>query len=394
MSSLVPNAGPQPDCPHRPPCPGCPRYGEVGLPPSARELLAGLATRAGLAMPDLETGPGFGWRHRARLAVRGRARSPKIGLFEAGSHRIVDTPRCVVHHPLINVVAGALRESIRATGTPPYHEASRTGLLRYVQIVVERPSQSAQVVLVGHDDTPESLAPLAHHLQSALGPRLHSLWWNGHPSPHNVILGPHWAHLAGPGSVRERVADVDVFHPPGAFGQANLPLAAELVTRTITRLADARRVADVYAGCGAFGLPLLARGSRVEFFERSAHSIQGLREGLDALDEDVRARGRIHAGDVGTSRASRSSIADCDAVLLDPPRKGVDRELIEHLAVNPPERLVYVSCGLPALVRETAILLDAGRLALTRLEAWALFPHSDHVETVAWFERRGPFRSG
>ncbi len=319
--------------------------------------------------------------------MRGRVQSPKIGLFEAGSHRIADTPRCPVHHPLVNEVAAALRGAIRATGTAPYHEASQRGLIRYVQIVVERSSQTAQVVLVAHDETPDSLEPLCRQLQAALGTKLHSLWWNGNPSPHNAILGPHWAHLCGPASVRERIGGVDVFHPPGAFGQANLPLAAQLVERTIARLADARRIADVYAGCGAFGLPLLAQGPEVHFFERSPDSIRGLREGLASLDDSCRRRSRVYEADLAAGPDLHAAIGTCDAVVLDPPRKGVDARLIEQLAEHPPERLVYVSCGLPALVRESAVLLAGGRLRLVELEAWELFPYSSHIETVAVFER-------
>lgn len=388
MSSFVSTAGLLPDCPHRPPCPGCPRYGEAGLPSDARAQLERLARASGLPLPELVQGPDFGWRHRARLAVRGRVNSPKIGLFESGSHRIADTPRCPVHHPLVNQVAAALREAIRATGTPPYHEASQSGLVRYLQVVVERSSQTAQVVVVAHDASPGSLDPLCRSLQTRLGAKLHSLWWNGNPSPHNAILGPHWAHVSGPRSVRERIGGVDVFHPPGAFGQANLPLAGQLVERTLASLAGARRIADVYAGCGAFGLPLLAQGRDVHFFERSPDSIAGLREGLAALADETRLRGRIHEGDVAADPDLLAVIDACDAVVLDPPRKGVDAKLIERLALHPPERLVYVSCGLPALVRESAVLLGAGRLRLSRLEAWALFPHSDHIETVACFDRR------
>ncbi len=84
--------------------------------------------------------------------VRGRARSPKIGIFQAGTHDVVDIPRCRVHHPLVNDVGAALREAIRATGTRPYTERTHTGALRAVQIVVERASRTAQLVLVGNAD--------------------------------------------------------------------------------------------------------------------------------------------------------------------------------------------------------------------------------------------------
>jgi 23S rRNA (uracil1939-C5)-methyltransferase len=377
-----------PACPHRPPCPGCPRFDAVGWPPRARERLGALADRAGLPAPALHAGPPLGWRHRARLAVRGRARSPKIGLFQAGSHRIVDTPRCPIHHPLVNRIAADLRAAVRATATEPYRESGHRGLLRYVQIVVERRSGRAQVVLVCNDDTPDTAKALAERLRAETGDALHSLWWNGNPSPHNVILGPHWTRLAGPEAVCESIAGVDVFYPPDAFGQANLPLADRLVEDVVARAAGSARVVDLYAGAGAFGLPLLARGARVHFAERAAGGLRGLELGIAARPPDERARARVHAGDAAAGDALARAIDAADAVILDPPRRGADDALIERLAAHPPERIVYVSCGWPAFVAQAERLLDGGRLALTRLDAWALLPQTEHVETVACFERR------
>ena len=83
--------------------------------------------------------------------VRGRAASPKIGIFQAGSHKIADIPRCHVHHPIINRVAALAKEAIRATGIEPYAEAPHRGCIRALQVVVERSSQRAQVVVVTND---------------------------------------------------------------------------------------------------------------------------------------------------------------------------------------------------------------------------------------------------
>jgi tRNA/tmRNA/rRNA uracil-C5-methylase (TrmA/RlmC/RlmD family) len=72
-------------------------------------VLDAIARDAGLPPPAVIEGEAFGYRHRARQKVRGRARSPKIGSFAAGTHDVVDIPRCRVHHPLINEVANAVR---------------------------------------------------------------------------------------------------------------------------------------------------------------------------------------------------------------------------------------------------------------------------------------------
>jgi 23S rRNA (uracil1939-C5)-methyltransferase len=327
------------------------------------------------------------WRQRARLAVRGRAHSPKIGLFAPGTHDVVDIPRCGIHHPLINRVAGALKQALRDTQTSPYRERHHAGLVRYLQVVVERPSQRAQVVVVCNSREPESFAPVAERLQSLLGDSLHSLFWNGQPERSNTILGPHWRRLLGEEAVCEEIAGAHIVFPPGAFGQANLDLCDQLVAQIGTWLADSREVADIYSGCGALGLPRLAAGARVHFNERGEDSLRGLRASLALRSPEEQGRARVHAGDADDLRDLARALGDCDAVILDPPRRGIGPGLLGRLSEEPPERLVYVSCGLPAFLKQARTLIEGGRLRMTQLEVFALFPHTEHVETLALFER-------
>jgi tRNA/tmRNA/rRNA uracil-C5-methylase (TrmA/RlmC/RlmD family) len=370
-------------CPHRPPCPGCPRWGEAGLAPEALRALAALAAEHGIAPPRVVEGPLLGWRHRARLMVRGRAASPKVGLFQAGTHRIADVPRCSVHHPRVNEVAAALRRALRATGTPPYADAPHRGRLRAVQVVVERASGTAQVVLVANDADPASLAPLCDALRAELGSALHSLWWNGNPERTNVILGPLWRHVCGPDMVEERLGGARVFFPPGAFGQANLPLADRLAGEVAAAVPDGVSLVEFHAGCGAFGLAALPRAARAVLNERAPAALAGLARGLSVLPGGLRGRAALVPGEAG---AHAALVAGADAVIVDPPRKGLEPALLAALCATPPARLVAVSCALPAFLREARALAAAG-LRLRALSAWALFPMTAHVETCAVFER-------
>jgi tRNA/tmRNA/rRNA uracil-C5-methylase (TrmA/RlmC/RlmD family) len=74
-------------------------------------------------------------------------------------------------------------------------------------------------------------------------------------------------------------------------------------------------------------------------------------------------------------------------VIADPPRKGLDPELTQFLSEHPPERFVYVSCGLESFLSDTARLLERRTLSLRALTAFNLMPFTEHVETVARFER-------
>lgn len=371
-------------CPHRPPCPGCPRYGEAGLAPAALETLAELARASGLPPPVVEEGAAEGFRLRARLMLRGRAGAPKLGLFEAGSHRVVDVPQCRVHHPRLNQVAAAVKRTLRAQRTPPYADRPHAGLVRAIQIVIERTSGRAQLVVVANESEP---GPASRLLLDALAESeadaLQGLFWNGNPTRGNVILGPGMRLWRGAETTRERIGGADVFFPPAAFGQSQLDLADRLVAHVHALVPAGARVLELHAGCGAIGLGLAARGHAVACNERSAAALDGLARGIAALPEAARARVETLPGEAGLYAAR---LRDCDLVITDPPRKGLEPALLAALVATPPPRLVAVSCGLAAFVREARTLRDAG-LRITSLRAFALAPYTEHAETVALFER-------
>jgi 23S rRNA (uracil1939-C5)-methyltransferase len=368
-------------CPHRPPCPGCPRLGAADIDVDARVQLEALARAASIELRVVR-GNDVGFRHRARLAIRGRVGTPKIGIFEAGSHRVVDIPRCLVHHPLVNAVVRDLRRALVETRSSLYSDQAHMGLVRYAQIVVERSSQTAQVVLVTNSDTAAPAEALLRALVEITGPRLHSLFWNGNPARHNAILGPHWRHIAGPDTVVENIGGASVHYPPGAFGQSNLDVADGIVELVRSWVPDHARVAELYAGTGAIGLGLVSRAARVVFNEVSSDSLMGLAEGVKALDPELAARTLIVPGPASASVLD----ADVDTVIVDPPRKGLDANLLGTLVDVPPSRLLYVACGLPSFLRDAETLMR-GSFRLAELASFDLFPHTEHVEVAARFVR-------
>jgi len=371
-------------CPHRPPCPGCPRYGEPGIAPSARATLAAFAARAGLPPPAVIDASGFASRHRARLMVRGRTRTPKIGLFQEGSHRIADIPQCRIHHPLINRVAAAVRSAARDADLEPYADRPHCGALRAIQVVIERRSQRAQLVLVENAAQPGRVAGLAEPLQRALGGALHSLWWNGNPERGNAILGPAWRQLAGPEVILEEVGGCEIAFPPGAFGQSHPALADRIALSAQRCVPDGARAVEFHAGCGPLGMGLLRRVKSLVFNERSEAALDGLARGIALRPDAESARAAVRAG---AAAEHTDLLAAADAVLVDPPRSGLEAELLEALCTTPPAHLIWVSCGLDGFLVQARALLERTPLRLRALEAYALFPFTEHVETLAHFYR-------
>ena len=346
------------------------------------DLLRGLAARHEAGLDAVVQGAPAGFRVRARLAVRGRVSSPKIGIFQQGSHRIVDIPSCVIHHPRINETVRVLKDVLRECNVAPYVDAAHRGVLRYVQIVVERSSGNVQVVLVSNSESAQCVHGLADGLTGRLGRRLHSLWWNGNAERTNVIFGPHWQCLSGPEALCETIGGVSVFFPPGAFGQSNLDLADAIVAAVHGVVPDGAVVAEAYAGCGSFGLGLLSGVCQVRFNEQNPHGLRGLELGLSARPPGEREKAHVLAGDASSCTAMFDG---ADVAIVDPPRTGLDAATLAALAAARPHRLVYVSCDPASLCRDAAVLA-AANVRLRRLTPYALFPYTEHVETLAVFD--------
>jgi 23S rRNA (uracil1939-C5)-methyltransferase len=370
-------------CPHRPPCPACPRFGSPGIDPAARNALRTLAEHHGLSGVGEIEGAAAGFRSRARLAIRGRLNTPKLGVFESGTHRVVHIPNCLVHHPLINRVASVVRRALVESKTSSYSESAHLGVARYLQVVVERSSQSAQVVLVANSPAPEPLQDCFELIRARLGSDLHSLWFNANQGTGNVILGPEFRVMHGAECVVEHFGAAAIHYPPGAFGQSNLEIAGRIIAHLRERIPRGARVAEFYAGVGAIGLSLLPEVGELQLNEVSPHSLHGLELGLAALPAQERAKVRVIAGSAG---AAAAAAAGAEVVIADPPRKGLDEELTAYLVRHPPARFLYVSCGLDSLLRDTAALTATRTLRLTALTAFNLLPFTGHVETVACFD--------
>ena len=339
---------------------------------------------AGIADPRVHRMSGLGHRHRARLAVRGNARNPKIGLFQADSHRIVHIPHCAVHHPLINEACFEIREAIRETGISPYADRPHRGALRYLQLVVERASDRVQVVLVGCGSSPDVLGDLPGAVERRLGDRLQGLFFNAQPERSNAIFGPTMTLLAGEPALCESIRGIDVYFPPGAFGQNHLPLFERAVDRIVDLVPADSTVAEYYCGVGSIGLALLGGAKAVHFNERSPDGLLGLERGLEARPEEERARATTFPGAAGDRL---DALDGADLVLVDPPRRGLDEALRVALADAPPARLVYLACGLDSLISDLAALQRDGGLAVSGLEVFDFFPFTQHVETLVWLDR-------
>lgn len=172
----------------------------------------------------------------------------------------------------------------------------------------------------------------------------------------------------------------------GGFWQVHREAPAALTGAVLGALGDVdgARVLDLYSGAGLFTLPLadaVGDAGSVVAVEGDARAVRDARRNLHD-----RPQVELHGGDVAGALASGVAGAGVDAVVLDPPRVGAGRDVVQAVAGLAPRRVVYVACDPAALARDVAYLAEEG-YALADVTGYDLFPMTHHVEAVAVLER-------
>jgi tRNA/tmRNA/rRNA uracil-C5-methylase (TrmA/RlmC/RlmD family) len=343
----------------RPPCPMA-RPGGCGgcdfqhvAPPAQRRMLAGVVAEqlqrlAGLDVavevePVAGDDDGLGWRTRVRFATDDQGR---LGLRRHRSHDVLPLQDCPIAHPDLPPV---LRH--RWPGSASVEAVVSGGGQRLV--VVEPDRRTAR--------SPAPPGAEADGVVTTTGRRLRG---------RSSVTEPA-------GGRRYRVSG-------GGFWQVH-PGAADALTGAALRMLAPRpgeTALDLYAGVGLFAGALAARVGRdgsVLAVEGQARAVRDARRNLHDLPQVRLLPGPVH-------RALRDLTADpgtgVDLVLLDPPRTGARREVVEQVAALRPRALCYVACDPAALARDVATFGQHG-YALARLRAFDIFPMTHHVECVA-----------
>lgn len=168
---------------------------------------------------------------------------------------------------------------------------------------------------------------------------------------------------------------------PRSFWQSHRS-APELLLDAVVGFADVKagdHVVDLFSGVGLFAVPLgkiVGPGGKVTAVESSPYAVRDARQNAEGL-RHLRVREWAVS-----PRAINDSVGEGDVVVLDPPRNGLAKGVVEAIVRRSPRRLVYVSCDAATFARDLKLLL-AGGFALTDLKAFDLFPMTEHVEIVA-----------
>ena len=349
------------------------------------QRIGGLSVEPQPALDDPKRS--FGYRNRALIPLkRDQHGRLKAGYYRPKTHKVVNLNHCPVLDPRLDALIEPIKRDLDLSRWPADHDLIEAKGLRHLGLRVSHSSGDVLITLISsHGDLPGLKELAASWLER--WPSVKGVCLNLQPKANNLVLGAQTRCIAGVERIHEQFCDVTLALSSTTFFQVNTPQAERIVKVLgdwLLQRCEGKRVVDAYCGVGTISLPLARMGFTVHGIELIADSVDQAR--LNAMHNNLSARCTFQAGDVAD--LLEQNIQACDALVLDPPRRGLDSQVVTTILAAPPSTIAYLSCDPATQARDLkALLQPAGPYELERVQPVDFFPQTTHLESLVLLQR-------
>ena len=338
-------------------------------------------------LPVLSTGDVRGYRNKAQYPVAKGKDGIFAGFYASKTHKVIPAEECAIQSPEFAPILRFVCEFADRHGWSVYDEESRRGLLRHIYLRVGKKTGEIMLCLVLNGSALPDEEAFAREV-TARFPEIVSLMINENTEDTNVVLGRKYRTLCGKGGIEDELCGLKFFISPDSFYQVNRD-GAELLYSKARELADLRGgeiLMDLYCGTGTIGLSMAKGAKRLVGIEIVQSAVECAK---DNAERNGITNARFVCADAGNKEVILEAAGGTrpDVVIIDPPRKGSTRELVDCLADLGVPRIVYVSCGADTLARDCKWFSERG-YEIGDVQPVDMFPRTGHVESVVCLERR------
>ncbi len=337
--------------------------------------------------PVLHTGVTRGYRNKGMYPVRQGKRGLEAGFYAAKTHKVIPCSDCALQPDAFGELVRSVCEVCDRYRVEAYDEETRKGILRHIYIRSAADGSMLLTLVINAERLPKIAAEGIVHELVGRFPRLIGILVNINRRSTNVVLGDKFLTLWGQDYIEDTLCGKRLRLSAGSFYQVNHD-AAELLYSKAAELAEltgTEHLVDLYCGAGSIGLSmadLVADVTGIEIVPEAVACAK-VNAALNGLDE---SRARFFCGDASDAKkfidaATEHGAPAPDLAVIDPPRKGTTRELIEEIARRDIRKVVYISCEPETLGRDCAIFRACG-YTVGEVYPVDLFPRTGHVETV------------
>ena len=306
----------------------------------------------------------------------------QIGCYARGSHKIIDTQACMIQNELNDKILNAVRNVAKKFQIQPYNEDTHKGFLRHVMGRIGFNGEFMIVLVTATKNFPNE-KNFVRALVKEL-PNVTSIQQNVQTFHNNVILGRDTKILFGKATIHDKIGNFTFNISARSFFQVNT-VQAEILYKTALDFAELHgheTIIDAYCGTGTISLFMARKARKVIGIEVVSSAIADAKR--NARENNIR-NAEFMVGDA--VKVLPRIFEPADVVIVDPPRAGCDKKVLETFAGMNPEKIIYVSCNPATLARDLKILYELG-YRTKKIQPVDMFPFTSHVESVAQIEKK------
>lgn len=327
----------------------------------------------------------YNYRNKAQYPVGLNSDGqPEVGVFAQRTHTIIPIQTCLIQTEISQKIAKTIIDFVKEKNIQVYNEENQKGLLRHIVIKVGKYTNQVMCILVVNDSKFDQEQELVKLLCEKY-PEIKTIVKNINNKNTNVILGKENINLYGNGYIEDKLGEYTFKISPMSFYQVN-PVQAEILYTTAINQANLDKndiLFDLYCGIGTIGISASKYVNKVYGIEIVPQAIEDAKE--NAKINDVKNIEFI-CGDVEVAfdeLINKEKIVP-SAIIVDPPRKGLDNKTVENIAKIQPAKLVYISCNPATMVRDLAKLEEIYNIKT--IQPVDMFPWTNGVESITILE--------
>lgn len=322
------------------------------------------------------------YRAKLQFQVRSFGGNVKAGLYAQGTHRLIDIKDCLVQDKLTQEMINRVAELLGKYKLPIYNERKIAGV-RTVMIRRAQASGEVQLIFITSKrlDFDDVVIELVREF-----PELKTVAVNINASKTSDIYGQITEVIWGQESINEEVLDYGFSLSPRAFYQLN-PKQTQILYSEAVKALDVKEdddLIDAYCGVGTIGLAFAGKVKSVRGMDIIPEAIQDAKENALHMGFTNTHYEAGKAEDVIPRWYSEGFRAN--ALIVDPPRTGLDDKLLNTILKMSPEKMVYVSCNTSTLARDLVTLTKVYHVHY--IQSVDMFPHTARTEAVVKLQRK------
>ena len=335
-------------------------------------------------LPVISTGRERGYRNKGQYPLTTIKGKIAAGFYASKTHTVIPAENCAIQNPAFEPILRLVCETADELSWSVYNEETKKGSLRHIYLRIGEKTGEIMLCLVINGKEPIHIDVLVERVRERF-PNVVSIMLNFNSEDTNVVLGERYKTLYGKSGIEDELCGLKFFISPASFYQVNHD-GAELLYSKAREMADLKggeAIADLYCGTGTIGLSMVKNVKRLCGIEIVPSAVECAKENAKNNGID---NAEFICGDASNKETILSAFGGVapDVVVIDPPRKGSTRELVDTLADIGVKKVVYVSCSPDTLARDATYFLERN-YKMSEVQLVDMFPKSGHIESVACF---------